>query len=174
MSESAVPTFPSPTVSAASRAEVHLRYLDYFRAVLVAKLKGLPDDELRSSRLPSGWTPLELLKHVTHVEARWLEWGFEGRYVGDPGAIGAGAAGTSPPRRPWPTSSASWRTKLIAAALSSRRTPWTRLGNRGSAGTALRRPHLSASCCTLLQEYARHVGHLDVVRELIDGRVGEE
>lgn len=26
----------------------------------------------------------------------------------------------------------------------------------------------------LLQEYARHAGHLDIVRELIDGRVGEE
>jgi hypothetical protein len=25
----------------------------------------------------------------------------------------------------------------------------------------------------LLQEYARHVGHLDVVRELLDGRTGE-
>jgi hypothetical protein len=25
----------------------------------------------------------------------------------------------------------------------------------------------------VLQEYARHVGHLDIVRELADGRVGE-
>jgi hypothetical protein len=25
----------------------------------------------------------------------------------------------------------------------------------------------------LLQEYARHAGHLDIVRELADGRVGE-
>ncbi|MGI8993340.1 MAG: DUF664 domain-containing protein [Nocardioidaceae bacterium] len=25
----------------------------------------------------------------------------------------------------------------------------------------------------LLQEYARHVGHLDIVRELIDGATGE-
>ena len=67
------PIFPSPTAPAASRAGAHLRYLEYFRAVLVAKLDGLPDAELRSSRLPSGWT-LELLKHVAHVEARWLEW----------------------------------------------------------------------------------------------------
>ena len=40
--------------------------------------------ELRSSRLPSGWTPLELVKHLRYVELRWLEWGFEGRDVGDP------------------------------------------------------------------------------------------
>ena len=84
MSKDPMPTFPSPTAPAASRTEVHLRYLDYFRAVLLAKLDGLPPHELRSSRLPSRWTPLELLKHLTHVEARWLEWGFEGRDIGDP------------------------------------------------------------------------------------------
>ncbi len=70
MGEAAAPTFPSPTAPATSRAEVHLRYLDYFRAVLVAKLEGLPADALCSSRLPSGWSPLELLKQLTHVGAR--------------------------------------------------------------------------------------------------------
>ena len=33
---------------------------------------------------PSGWSPLELVKHLTYVELRWLEWGFEGRPVDDP------------------------------------------------------------------------------------------
>jgi len=40
-------------------------------------------DELRGSRLPSGWTPLKLVKHLIWVELRWLEWGFEGRVVHD-------------------------------------------------------------------------------------------
>jgi hypothetical protein len=34
-------------------------------------------------------------------------------------------------------------------------------------------PTLGWILAHLLQEYARHVGHLDVVRELIDGSVGE-
>ena len=34
--------------------------------------------------LPSGWSPLELVKHLTFVEMRWLEWGFEGAPVDDP------------------------------------------------------------------------------------------
>ncbi len=76
--------FPEPTRPAASRTEVFLRYLDYFRDRLAAKLRELPADELRQSRLPSGWTPLELLKHLTYVERRWLEWGFEGHRVPDP------------------------------------------------------------------------------------------
>src|ERR1017187_9196290 len=64
------PAFPEPTTPARSRAEVFLRYLDYFRSQLVRKLEGLPDDELRRSRLPSGWTPLELLKHLRYGELR--------------------------------------------------------------------------------------------------------
>jgi hypothetical protein len=76
--------FPSPTVPADSRTEVFLRYLDYFRSRVTAKIQAMPDAELRSSRLPSGWTPLELVKHLRYVELRWLEWGFEGRDVGDP------------------------------------------------------------------------------------------
>jgi Protein of unknown function (DUF664) len=67
--------FPSPTVHYSSRAEVLLGYLAYFRSVLVAKLDGLPPAELRASRLPSGWTPLQLLEHPTFVERRWLVWG---------------------------------------------------------------------------------------------------
>ena len=77
--------FPEATTPATSRAEVFQRYLDHFRSRLVSKLQALPDDELARSRLPSGWTPLELAKHLRYVELRWLEWGFEGRDVGSSG-----------------------------------------------------------------------------------------
>ncbi len=70
--------FPSPTVPASSRTEVFGRYLDYFRARVTDKVEALPAAELRRTRLPSGWAPLELLKHLRYVERRWLEWGFEG------------------------------------------------------------------------------------------------
>ena len=76
--------FPEPTDPAPSRAEVFLRYLEYFRSELVRRLEGLAQDELRRSRLPSGWMPIELIKHLTFVEMRWLEWGFEGRDVANP------------------------------------------------------------------------------------------
>jgi hypothetical protein len=35
-------------------------------------------------------------------------------------------------------------------------------------------PQLQWILLHLLQEYARHVGHLDISRELVDGRTGEE
>jgi hypothetical protein len=67
--------FPEPTAPRASQAEVFLGYLEYFRSVVVDRLDGLSDAELRTSRLPSGWASLELLKHLIHVERRWLVWG---------------------------------------------------------------------------------------------------
>ena len=76
--------FPSPSIPADSRTKVFLRYLDYFRSRVVGKLRELPPEELRSSRLPSGWSPLELLKHLRYMERRWLEWGFKGQPIPDP------------------------------------------------------------------------------------------
>jgi uncharacterized damage-inducible protein DinB len=174
MTQAPTPTFPSPTAPAASPAEVHLRYLDYFRAVLVAKLEGLPEAELRSSRLPSGWTPLELLKHVAHVEARWLEWGFEGRDIGDPWADQRGGR--------WHVSPDQSLTNLVGAlqdqAARSRNIVQAHhldeVGQPGERWDGAPPATLERVLLHLLQEYARHVGHLDVVRELIDGQVGEE
>lgn len=76
--------FPEPTVPASSRGEVFLGYLDFFRATSIEKVEALPEADLRRNRLPSGWTPLELLKHLPHVELRCIEWGFEGRQVENP------------------------------------------------------------------------------------------
>ena len=39
-------------------------YLDYFRSRVISKVEGLPESALRESRLPTGWTPVELLKLV--------------------------------------------------------------------------------------------------------------
>jgi len=50
-------------------------YLDYFRSRVISKIEGLPESALRESRLPSGGTPVELLKHLTYVELWWFDWG---------------------------------------------------------------------------------------------------
>ena len=173
-SEFRVPTFPSPTSAAVSPTEVHLRYLDYFRAVLVAKLAGLPPDELRASRLPSGWTPLELLKHLAHVEARWLEWGFEGRDIGDPWGDQRDGHWHVPPEE----SLAHLVGALQAQAVRSRAVveahALDEVGHPGERWDGEPPATLERVLLHLLQEYARHVGHLDVVRELVDGTVGEQ
>jgi uncharacterized damage-inducible protein DinB len=165
--------FPEPTTAVPSRAEVFLGYLDYFRSRLVAKLEGLPDGELRRSRLPSGWAPIELIKHLAYVELRWLEWGFEGRDVSDVWADSrddrwyVDASETLP----------ELVTALHAQAVRSRAIVESHdladLGQPGDRWDGSDPPTLERVMFHLLQEYARHVGHLDIAVELADGQVGE-
>ena len=165
--------FPEPTTRIDDQREVLLGYLAYFRSVLVEKLTGLDERELRGSRLPSGWSPLELLQHLTHVERRWLEWGFEGRAVDDPWADQRDGR--------WTVDSSTTLEDLVGrlAAQASRSEAVVRghdvddVGAPGPRWDGAPPAELGRVLLHLLQEYARHVGHLDVVRELIDGAVGE-
>ena len=59
-------------------------YLDWVREEIVDAVLALPETERRTSRLPSGWTPVELLSHVLHMEQRWFVWGFLGEQVAEP------------------------------------------------------------------------------------------
>jgi len=154
--------------------DILLQQLSYYRATLLAKLDGLSPDQLTGSILPSGWSPLGLLKHLVFVERRWMQWGFEADQVVDPWGD------HDPNSEGWlvtPDDTVPELTaKLTAIAARTEATVQTaelteraRLGGRFSGDP----PTLGWILAHLLQEYARHVGHLDVVRELIDGSVGE-
>lgn len=165
--------FPSPTLPFVSRTEVLLGYLAYFRSVLLEKLDGLPEAELRGSRLPSGWSPIELLRHLTYVERRWLVWGFEGEAVPDPWGDERDGRWYVAPGETLEALVAELATqaeRTRAVALAHELDEVGRPGERwdGAPPATLERVLLH-----LVQEYARHVGHLDVVRELVDGSVGE-
>ena len=165
--------FPEPTQPAASHTEVLVGYLDYFRSVVLAKVDGLPDDQLRGSVLPSGWSPLELVKHLTYVELRWLEWGFEGQPVDEPWADHDGDR--------WQVradETASQLTEALArrgevTAAIARRHDLDEAGAPGERWDGAPPATLERCLLHLMQEYARHLGHLDIVRELLDGRTGE-
>lgn len=165
--------FPEPTQPADSRTEVFLRYLAYFRARLVEKVGALPDAERRGSRLPSRWTPLELLKHLTFVELRWLDWGFAGRQVDEPwgdwqdGRWHVGADETFESLVADLTARARRSTAIITAH------DLDEVGAQGDRWDGNEPATLERVLFHLVQEYARHVGQLDVVAELADGSVGE-
>jgi uncharacterized damage-inducible protein DinB len=154
--------------------DILLQQLSYYRVTLLAKLDGLSPDQLTGSILPSGWSPLGLLKHLVFVERRWMQWGFEAEQVADPWGD------HDPDSEGWlvaPEDSVAelaarvaeiaGRTEAVAS--QSDLTERARLGGRFSSEP----PTLGWILAHLLQEYARHVGHLDVVRELIDGQIGE-
>ncbi|HEX6448306.1 MAG TPA: DinB family protein [Trebonia sp.] len=165
--------FPEPTAMAESRTEVFERYLVFFRDRLTARLRELPAGELRRSRLSSGWTPLELLKHLTHVEMRWLEWGFEGRSVPDPW-------GDRRDGRWYVAPEESLDDLLAALDAQARRSDAViaahdldEVGQPSGRWNGAPPATLERVLFHLLQEYARHLGHLDIVCELAGTATGE-
>ncbi|MBV9207855.1 MAG: DUF664 domain-containing protein [Actinobacteria bacterium] len=165
--------FPEPTDPARSRAEVFLRYLDFFRSRVIDKVTAMPAAELSRSRLPSGWTPLELVKHLRQVERRWLEWGFEGTDVGDPWADRRDGRWYVAPDE----TLASLAAELQAQAARTRAIvgshPLEAAGQPGERWDGAPPATLERVLFHLLQEYARHAGHLDIVTELATGGTGE-
>jgi uncharacterized damage-inducible protein DinB len=165
--------FLDPTTPVGSRAEVFLGYLDYFRSQIVTRLRALPEAELRASRLPSGWTPLELLNHVTYVELRWIEWGFEGVPMAEPW-------GDSRADRWYVAPDRTLDELLDALAARARHTrkvveshDLAEVGQPGERWSGAEPATLERVLFHLLQEYARHAGHLDIVAELAGGPTGE-
>lgn len=112
---------------------------------------------LRHSRLPSGWTSLELLKHLT-----FRSLGRQPRcrcYV---------AAEETPEELVAALRSQAVRTRAVVEA-----TDLAELGRPGPPWEGEDPASLERILFHLVQEYARHLGHLDIVAELADGPVGE-
>ncbi|WP_328332363.1 DinB family protein [Kribbella sp. NBC_00382] len=154
--------------------ELHLAWLDFYRETVARKLAGLSDLELRTSRLPSGWSPLELLKHLVFMERRWLRWGFAAEPFEEPFADSAGIDDG-----PWLLEPSDTLDGLLAAlrdgGVRAREIVTGDLAAKAAIGGRFdaEGPTLNWILFHVLQEYARHVGQLDVARELADGATGE-
>ncbi|MEU4192885.1 DinB family protein [Kribbella sp. NPDC026611] len=165
-----------PSLAESDTTALHLWWLDHYRSIIEGKLRGLSDADLRSSRLPSGWSPLELLKHLVFMEQRWLLWGFGGQAVEHPW----GDSGDDPDG-PWKVGADETLDDLlgqlhergeVTRQLVGGAHPSTFAAAGGRFGPD-ERPTLNWILFNVLQEYARHAGHLDVARELADGATGE-
>ena len=165
--------FPEPTDPASSRAEVFLRYLDFFRDRLVDKVTGLPAGEVRRSRLPSGWTPIELLKHLRYVELRWLDWGFEGSDIAEPWADARDDRWYVAPGETVDELAAALRGQAARTRVIVESHDLADIGKPGERWGGADPASLERVLFHLLQEYARHIGQLDIAVELADGRTGE-
>jgi Protein of unknown function (DUF664) len=158
----------------------HAAYLDYYRATCLEKCRSLAAAELTRARLPSGWTPLELLHHLAHMERRWFTWGFLGEPVDDPWGD-SGGAGDLPWSVPEGVGLAEVAAMLHEQAARTRAVlashdlgePASRGGRFAGLAVDEPLPDLRWICFHVLQEYARHAGHLDVAVEIAGGPVGE-
>ncbi|GAA2533557.1 DinB family protein [Pilimelia columellifera subsp. columellifera] len=151
-------------------------WLDFHRATLVLKCSGLKDDQLRlASAAPSSMTLLGLVQHLAEVERNWFQRVFAGQDLppvfeesnGDGFSLlpdrGLDAAMTA-----WQAEIARGRELIAAASLDdSGRLSEQEAGHVGDQGVSLRWIMVH-----MIEEYARHNGHADLIRERIDGLAG--
>ena len=147
-------------------------YLDFHRDTLAAKCAGLSDDDLRTPSVPpSGLTLLGLVRHMAEVERAWFRRVIDGQDV--PLVWGEGwdfqaaydASGSTRAE-----AFAAWQDEVAHARRIEAAAPSldvTGVDGRSGDEYSLRRVMLH-----LIQEYARHNGHADLIRERIDGVTG--
>jgi len=167
--------FAEPEPSTGDPAELIAGYLDAYRVAVVRKLMSLDVDDLRRSVVPTGWTPLGLVWHLAHMERRWFQWGFAGEDVQDPWADSDGdpdGGWTVPEAVTAADVTAMLMTVGAATTALLRQTPLSTVAATGGRFDD-DPPALAWICFHVLQEYARHAGHLDVAVEIAGGHRGE-
>jgi uncharacterized damage-inducible protein DinB len=149
---------PPPT---SDERELLLGWLDHLRRSILRKLEGLTDEQAR-------WTPgdallplLGVVNHLTYVECRWI----------DGKMLGAETSRSEAEFRPGPELTvadavARYRDRGAATARTVLTLSVTEPCRDGS-GRDLRWVLLH-----LIEETARHAGHADATRELLDGTTG--
>jgi hypothetical protein len=140
------------------------------RASVLAIVDGLDDQALATSVLPSGWTPLGLVEHLGHAERHWFQEVATGRAEPVPWPEDHTPLRTP---RPGPVVFDFYRAQcarsddILAVTPLSAPPRGRHPGPLGGEVTDLRWIVLH-----MIEETARHAGHLDIARELLDGKTG--
>jgi hypothetical protein len=158
-----------------SKSDLH-RYLQDARDVLLWKLDGLSEYDVRRPLTPTGTNLLGLIKHLTGCEA-----GYFGHTFGSPfdEPLPRLAADAEPNADMWATADES-RDQIVglyhrACAHSDATIDALDLDAIGKVPhwpTDRRRVSLHRVLIHMIAETHRHAGHADIIRELIDGAVG--
>lgn len=161
-----------PSALAGERDSLDL-WVDFYRETLLLKIDGLDAEQLcRRAVPPSALSPIGILRHLTDVEAYWLREVLLDDEQPDPHCTDDNPNGDFDDVDP-ATAMAdieAYRQELVATRAAQ--ASWSDLDGpvRGLRhGTAV---NLRWILTHLIEEYARHLGHLDLLREAIDGRTG--
>jgi uncharacterized damage-inducible protein DinB len=142
-------------------------FLDWHRVTLLYKCQGLTGEQLAERAVPpSDLSLLGLVRHMTRVERAWFRQRFADEPIEDAYEREAAFKETNPAR---------------AAADYARFTEECRLADTAAANAPLDATFawdgeimsLRLIYLHMIEEYARHLGHADLLRERIDGATGE-
>lgn len=155
--------------------EVMLRYLNAQREHILGAIDGLSDEDLRRPVLPSGWTSLGLIQHLTlDVERFWFQVIVAGKQeiltqldaLNDAGEIWSVSADTTAESVIDAYRTEAGRANTIIATTPLDAPPrWWPAEIFGD----YRLDTLREIILHVITETATHAGHLDAAREIIDG-----
>ena len=168
---------------AGSEGETLLAFLDYHRETLRMKAAGLDAAQLDQRLEPSTITIGGLLKHLAYVEDWWVNQVFAGHPAPEPWASvdwkadgdwewHSAAQDTPDELRGLYDETIATSDRIVHEALAHP-SALESLSRRTFRSDPSRQYNLRWILVHLLEEYARHNGHADLVRESIDGSVGE-
>lgn len=156
-----MPDQKPPRLAAGERETLQALW-QYHRESLLRKLEGIDEEAARRRIVPSETSLLWLVKHAAGAEMRWVLWSFAGAVDGV-------------------RDDALQPEDTIDTVANEYRETWTRVdavvssSNLDDRCRALSRAdivNLRWIAFHLLEETARHAGHADILRELIDGQTG--
>jgi len=165
---------------AAGEAATLLGFLDYQRATFSWKTSGLDAAQLGVTIVASSMNLGGMIKHLALVEDAWLSERLMDRapsppwdlvdWERDPDWEWHSAAHDSPEalRKLWGESVERSRSNVAEFLLDGDLGQLARRGLRDG-----RIPSARWILCHMVEEYARHNGHADLLREAIDGETGE-
>lgn len=152
-----------PPRLAGDERETVLALLQYQRDSFVKKVSGVSEEAARQSQVASGTSLLWLMKHMARAESLWLLHRFAGQdaHIEDD-QVGPG--------------------DTVQTAIAAYQQTWVRSDAIVEAAPSLSEPcrdvgdeapvNLRWVLMHLLEETARHAGHADVLREMVDGETG--
>ncbi|MGB8860766.1 MAG: DinB family protein [Ilumatobacteraceae bacterium] len=170
---------PDPELSPqADEAGVLHSFLEYYRSIFLRKTDGLTEAQARTTIEPSELTILGLVRHMAEVERGW----FRRRIAGhlDQGMLYCDDEDQDRDFHP-----AANDTLAGALAVLHDEIEASRAATAGVAPDALMKgvppqqripgwqPNVRWVMVHMIEEYARHCGHLDLLRERIDGATGD-
>jgi hypothetical protein len=161
--------------TAGDETQTLLGALDRNRRTFAWKCFGLSADDMRRTLGPSTLTLAGLVKHMAMVEDHHFSLQFDATMPEPWASVDWGAE----PKYPWTSAAADspeqLRTLWEASVVRSREM----VGRAELDQTATytewdETPNLRRVVVDMIEEYARHTGHADLIRESIDGLVGED
>jgi uncharacterized damage-inducible protein DinB len=144
-------------------------YLQRQRDLVAWKVRDVGEEVLRSTRTPTGLTMHGVVRHLENVERSWLRERFAGE-----DDLSYDWTDDDPDGEFHVPDNVSMSDLLRAYADESARCDAAIADASLDATAARRNMSLRWILLHLIEETSRHLGHLDLLRELADGQVGEE